>query len=488
MVTVKTGFPEIIVSNTSHDAIENSDPQGGRSIDEYRNIRDATITGGVVDRTLRNASQKRSRKQIDAAIKLLLNDGATRSAPSKIPQCPCSHKDYVMVPKSLLAASFAVLPQRFPSIALTSNNVALLISIGLLSLIGTYWLWKCATRKRCSCKLCDGTYVDTGAIIGSGGYGTVHLVREGRLKLVAKHIAMDEITLLDECQREAKELLNLRHKHIVSYVDDFTHVEFRPGFHYNRSLFGAFAPRSFSILILEYCPHGDLKKQIETHYDKFTEERVGTWFAELLSAVQYCHGKNIIHRDIKSQNVFITKDGSLRLGDFGLCRRQRNNGPRKTFLSHAGTDCYMAPEVLASSQVGKAADMWGIGCVLFELLTRKFMWKLNGVLGVMVLIDKHVVDNLLKQYNVAVKAPNLIKILRKLLNPSHTARPRVEDLAKKKLFKSSKLQKISFRECSSPNFSLDHESNAMRASIRLHRRKRSDESGKSDRYGIPPYC
>ena len=84
------------------------------------------------------------------------------------------------------------------------------------------------------------------------------------------------------------------------------------------------------------CVRGDLKEKIEQDFANFTEDWVRTVFAQLLQAVQYLHSKNVIHRDLKSQNVFLAHDGHVRLGDFGLCRHTQKEHMNQPTLTHAG--------------------------------------------------------------------------------------------------------------------------------------------------------
>eukprot|EP00435_Cladocopium_sp_Y103_P023068 s2090_g5.t1 len=89
------------------------------------------------------------------------------------------------------------------------------------------YLWKICTRRSCSCKLCRNGYRSLD-LLGCGGYGSVYLVeRMPNLdRFVSKKIPVREITEVDEYSREAKELIMLRHRHIVSYEEDFVHVEY----------------------------------------------------------------------------------------------------------------------------------------------------------------------------------------------------------------------------------------------------------------------
>eukprot|EP00434_Breviolum_minutum_P032411 symbB.v1.2.028663.t1/scaffold3060.1/size64454/2 len=89
------------------------------------------------------------------------------------------------------------------------------------------YLWKICTRRSCSCKLCRNGYRSLD-LLGCGGYGSVYLVERmpALERFVSKKIPVREITEVDEYSREAKELIMLRHRHIVSYEEDFVHVEY----------------------------------------------------------------------------------------------------------------------------------------------------------------------------------------------------------------------------------------------------------------------
>lgn len=323
------------------------------------------------------------------------------------------------------------------TLVMSYDNIAALVIISSLSVLGAIYLFKICTRRRCSCRICRNQYrvLD---LLGSGGYGSVYLVErlpDGE-RFVNKRIPIREITEVDEYSREAKELVTLRHRHIVSYEEDFVHVEY-----------GALEPKTYFNIIMEYCSEGDLKGKIEVDFEHFTEEYVRTVFAQLLQAVQYLHSKNVIHRDLKSQNVFLALDGRVRLGDFGLCKHTLERAIASATLTHAGTDCYMAPEMLSSSRYGKPADMWSLGCVLYELCTGQFMWELDGILGAMVMKDAHVVQKLVQSNLVPTVGHALTSLMRRLLSVSPAARPTVTECIRKKIFKRSfPLSRVPFGE------------------------------------------
>lgn len=87
---------------------------------------------------------------------------------------------------------------------------------------------------------------------------------------------------------------------------------------------------------------------------------------QLASVIAYLHANDIIHRDIKTSNIFLEENGLLKLGDLGMCRHlvQPTERPKTT----AGTLNYMSPEVTRERSYSKPTDIWGLGCLMFEVL------------------------------------------------------------------------------------------------------------------------
>jgi NIMA (never in mitosis gene a)-related kinase len=120
-----------------------------------------------------------------------------------------------------------------------------------------------------------------------------------------------------------------------------------------------------------------------------TEAQILTWLSQMSEALAFIHEQNIIHRDIKSQNFFLKKN-SVQLGDFGLCRRAVTQT-----ITVGGTDVYMAPEMVLGKRYGKEADVWAMGCVLFEMCTGRFMWEIPGILGAQTAASQQATQKLL---------------------------------------------------------------------------------------------
>mmetsp|Transcript_5276 Transcript_5276/g.12563 ORF Transcript_5276/g.12563 Transcript_5276/m.12563 type:complete len:562 (-) Transcript_5276:148-1833(-) len=320
---------------------------------------------------------------------------------------------------------------RYVTVALTTETMLALLLLASLACFGVVHVWSSCTRHRCRCRMCSGGYKIVKPL-GAGGYGEVFLLKRKHKahplqenELVGKKIRVHNITEAEGFAKEAKDLLLLRHKHIVSYEDDFVHTE---------CYWNCGVQSTFFWVLMEYCPEGDLKLKIESEWEQFTVSRVRTWFLQLCQAVQYLHSKNVIHRDLKSQNIFLTRDGDVRLGDFGLCRRTVGKQD-STSMSHAGTDAYMAPEIFSCSKYGKPVDVWSLGCVLFELCCGVFMWELDGIPGVLAIQDPSSVPRLVEENTPRAAGSELKSLMKRLLNPHPDARPTITDVLRKKALK-----------------------------------------------------
>lgn len=121
---------------------------------------------------------------------------------------------------------------------------------------------------------------------------------------------------------------------------------------------------------MEFCECGDLASAIKEKKKAggtFTEEEILNWFIQICIALEYIHGRKILHRDIKSQNIFLTSNGTVKLGDFGISKLLESTN--EAAMTVVGTPYYMSPEVCENKPYTFKSDVWALGCVLYELCT-----------------------------------------------------------------------------------------------------------------------
>ncbi|XP_015424753.1 PREDICTED: cyclin-dependent kinase 18 [Myotis davidii] len=187
--------------------------------------------------------------------------------------------------------------------------------------------------------------------LGEGTYATVF---KGRSKLTENLVALKEIRLEHEegapCTaiREVSLLKNLKHANIVT-LHDLIHTE--------RSL----------TLVFEYLD-SDLKQYLDHCGNLMSMHNVKIFMFQLLRGLAYCHRRKILHRDLKPQNLLINERGELKLADFGLARAK--SVPTKTYSNEVVTLWYRPPDVLlGSTEYSTPIDMWGVGCIHYEMAT-----------------------------------------------------------------------------------------------------------------------
>ncbi|XP_075055157.1 serine/threonine-protein kinase Nek3-like isoform X2 [Mixophyes fleayi] len=123
-------------------------------------------------------------------------------------------------------------------------------------------------------------------------------------------------------------------------------------------------------IVMEYCDGGDLLETIKHQRGKlFPEQTILQWFVQMCLAVQHIHDKRVLHRDIKSKNVFVTERRIIKLGDFGSARILTS--PLAYACTYVGTPYYVPPEIWENLPYNNKCDIWSLGCVLYELCALK---------------------------------------------------------------------------------------------------------------------
>jgi len=197
-----------------------------------------------------------------------------------------------------------------------------------------------------------------GFILGEGAYSEVFLatsVETGdkvAIKRIHKLSKDDLWTRRKGAQKEEIKLLMLLNHPKIIKLKEF------------------FETRDKLYIVQEYCAGGNLSDMIrrERKDSGLGETRVKNIFIQLLQAVKYLHSLNIVHRDIKSENILLKEryTDDVRLLDFGLSRLM----PRaELMMTSVGTLDYKAPEICQRTPYGSACDLWSLGVVLYEMLS-----------------------------------------------------------------------------------------------------------------------
>nr|XP_048272139.1 cyclin-dependent kinase-like 4 isoform X5 [Myodes glareolus] len=124
-------------------------------------------------------------------------------------------------------------------------------------------------------------------------------------------------------------------------------------------------------LVFEYCDH-TLLNELERNPNGVPDGVIKSVLWQTLQALNFCHKHNCIHRDVKPENILITKQGMIKICDFGFARILI---PGDAYTDYVATRWYRAPELLVGdTKYGSSVDIWAIGCVFAELLTGQPLW------------------------------------------------------------------------------------------------------------------
>ncbi|KAF7668217.1 hypothetical protein LDENG_00026080 [Lucifuga dentata] len=189
-------------------------------------------------------------------------------------------------------------------------------------------------------------------VIGEGSFGRALLVRckIGQETYVLKEIQLPKNqSKLENCRREAVLLSRMKHSNIVAFRE-------------------AFEAGDLLCIVMEYCSGGDLLQRIQKQKaTQFPVDDIFRWFAQMCAGTMHVHDKRALHRDLKSKNIFLTDNGTIKLGDFGSACIL--NSSKAYAYAYVGTPYYVAPEIWDNKPYNNKSDVWSLGCVLYELCT-----------------------------------------------------------------------------------------------------------------------
>ena len=245
-------------------------------------------------------------------------------------------------------------------------------------------------------------------LINKGTYGEVFKVEK---KINNEIFALKKINISKLTTYEKEEIiieLKILFFHDCEYllkgIDLFTHYK-------NRN--------SYLCIITEFAENIDLQTYIKNK--KLSESEIWDIYEQLLIGLNYLHNYNIIHRDIKTTNILIKKNKKILIGDFGISKILKN---KYNFTNTIiGTPYFMSPELVKGNSYNKKADIWSLGCLLYEIVYNKVPFDAKNMYQ---LKRKIQWDNI--YFHRSNYSDKLINVIKEMLNKNEARRPNLDIL------------------------------------------------------------
>ncbi|NXL58623.1 NEK4 kinase, partial [Chordeiles acutipennis] len=251
--------------------------------------------------------------------------------------------------------------------------------------------------------------------VGKGSYGEVSLVRhqqDGK-QYVIKKLNLKNASNRERkaAEQEAQLLSQLKHPNIVTYRESWQGED------------------GLLYIVMGFCEGGDLYHKLKEQKGKLLpENQVVEWFVQIAMALQYLHEKHILHRDLKTQNVFLTRTNIIKVGDLGIARVLENQYDMASTL--IGTPYYMSPELFSNKPYNYKSDVWALGCCVYEMATLKHAFNARDMNSLVYRIIEGKLPPMPKDYS-----PQLVQIIRTMLSKKPEERPSVKSILRQPYIK-----------------------------------------------------
>ena len=270
-------------------------------------------------------------------------------------------------------------------------------------------------------------------LLGEGSFGKAYLCENlsDNFHCVIKQIPLDGLDEQEkkETYNEVLILKKVNHSNIIKFIDVFKKSK----------------PINTLNIVTEYADDGDLNQKIEKLKQKkspFTEKEIINYLIQICLALNHIHKKKIIHRDLKSGNIFLTKGGLVKLGDFGISKGFKNTWEKAK--SKVGTPYYLSPEIINNKPYDSKSDIWALGVMLYEMMTFKMPFNANSLPALSLKILRGIYQQPSSYYS-----KDLINLVKQCLTLEPKKRPSAEIILKMNFIKKricGYLDEINFNE------------------------------------------
>ncbi|XP_022126242.2 serine/threonine-protein kinase Nek8-like [Pieris rapae] len=253
--------------------------------------------------------------------------------------------------------------------------------------------------------------------IGQGTYGSVFLCerRKDKSLTIVKDIELNVKMQAHhkDCTNEVKILATMNHPNIIQFYNC----------HYTDS---------HVLICMEYATSGNLA---EFMYQKcprlIKQEEILFYYCQVLLGVNYIHGLDIIHRDLKAENILLSgKNGVLvKIGDFGISKMLASAKKTSTVI---GTPYYLAPELCEGKPYDTKSDIWALGCLLYEMCTHKRAFDAESLMGLVKVITSGSVTPI----DLSVYERGVQDLIDAMLSVLPDKRPTIKEILSKKVLLS----------------------------------------------------
>ena len=253
-----------------------------------------------------------------------------------------------------------------------------------------------------------------GKILGKGSYGSVRIVerKEDHKIYAMKSVVINVLTEKEQLNsfNEVRLLASLKHQNIIDYKESFFDE-------ISKTLY----------IVMEYADDGDLKSKISEILKKhlfFEESTIWNVLIQTLEGLKYLHKNNIIHRDLKSANIFLTKNGFIKIGDLNVSTIAKKG----VASTQTGTPYYASPEIWNDKPYNSKCDIWSLGCIIYEMANLHVPFRGTSLQQLYSKIMKGIYPQISIKYSNDLK--NIIRII---LNVDAQKRPSAEELLKNEI-------------------------------------------------------